>query len=126
MAQQGRYKRGQQRGWCQKGWEGGGTYCNLYDIHNDILRTNERRDAEGGRKGSKVEGIYKEWPGQDRAGWMKEEPSPAQGKAEDDGRDSESDSQAKPWPSRSHGRSHGRMAHGELLAAVSNSRWLAI
>lgn len=45
---------------------GGGTYCNLYDIHNDILRTNERRDAEGGRKGSKVEGIYKEWPG--RAG----------------------------------------------------------
>lgn len=60
---------------------------------------------------------------------MKAEPSPvvqfspAQGKAEDDGRDSESDSQAKPWQA---GHMVGHMAHGVLLAAVSNSRWLAI
>lgn len=40
----------------------GRTDCNLYDIHNDILRTNAPGGAAGrAGKGGQVEGIYKEW-----------------------------------------------------------------
>lgn len=68
MPWQGRYKRGQagRQDTAGQGRTGQGrkgrTDCNLYDIHNDILRTNAPGGAPGrARKGGQVEGIYKEW-----------------------------------------------------------------